>query len=712
MTHFNSDTRPTLYRHRQLWILAGERHWSQSTARIMAHQHKARLWITDEAPKGEPQRNPQQAQQTLGQELDLLVFDIWAGLDPDALAATAGMVRGGGHLILLVPPLDQWATHPDPYLKRLCQYPHNWEQLPVFFIRRLIERFKGEPSIRWLESKSPIPQLSAPAPPVDQLQPTADQQAAVTALEHLVSGHRRRPLLLIADRGRGKSTALGLGAARLLQNGIKQILVTAPRPDMANTVFRQAQRHWQACQGMSPLHLSNASRDKALRFIAPDALLQERPDTDLLLVDEAAAIPLPLLEAMLKHYSRIAFATTQHGYEGAGRGFALRFRQILDREAPGWQCLKMTQPVRWAADDPLEEMLFRTLLLNTESAEIRADEAPEVQHVEHQWLSPEALIGDEEKLRQLFGLLVSAHYQTRPSDLRRLLDGPDTQLLVLIHDDQILGTLISQDEGDLPATEAEAIWLGKRRLRGHLIPQTLSSHAGFRQATGFCYRRISRIAVHPAFRRLGLGQRLLEAARTRAREEGRELLGVSFAASTGLLPFWLRADFRPVRMGYRREAASGAHSLIMLAPLQAHAEAFVSQLQHRFAESLPLLLAEPLRDLEPELTALLWRCCPPGPSLSYADREDLTAFAYGQRDYAGARLALWHLCLAVRGTRFSIPAEWVLKILQSQPWHRLSPLGRRMGEHVMRQQIQSWLVQNTNENNDIASVGKNRKKNL
>ena len=69
-----------------------------------------------------------------------------------------------------------------------------------------------------------------------------------------------------------------------------------------------------------------------------------------MLVDDAA-IPASLLARWLAF--AIAFATTVHGYEGQ-RGFALRFRDILDRQAPQWRELTLQAPIRWSAGDPLE----------------------------------------------------------------------------------------------------------------------------------------------------------------------------------------------------------------------------------------------------------------------------------------------------------------------------------------------------------------------
>ena len=86
--------------------------------------------------------------------------------------------------------------------------------------------------------------------------------------------------------------------------------------------------------------------------MVPSELVDELPNASCVLVDEAAALPIPLLRRLLARYSRIVFATTVHGYEGTGRGFAIRFRAHLDDRAPDWRQLKMTTPIRWAPGSP------------------------------------------------------------------------------------------------------------------------------------------------------------------------------------------------------------------------------------------------------------------------------------------------------------------------------------------------------------------------
>ena len=91
----------------------------------------------------------------------------------------------------------------------------------------------------------------------------------------------------------------------------------------------------------------------------------------------------------------------------------------------------MSQPVRWSEHDPLEALSFRALLMDaspTSSSELLGLR-PEACRCEH--VNRNHLVNDESSLKDLFGLLVTAHYRTRPFDLRYLLDAPNVSIYVL-----------------------------------------------------------------------------------------------------------------------------------------------------------------------------------------------------------------------------------------------------------------------------------------
>ena len=97
--------------------------------------------------------------------------------------------------------------------------------------------------------------------------------------------------------------------------------------------------------------------------MVPAVLASERPESHLVLVDAAATISVPLLVDLLLNSPRILFATTVHGYEGTGRGFAIRFRDELDAHRPAWREVRLTEPIRWADGDPIEDFIGRALVL-------------------------------------------------------------------------------------------------------------------------------------------------------------------------------------------------------------------------------------------------------------------------------------------------------------------------------------------------------------
>lgn len=617
--------------HRRLLLLAGERAWCHAAA-TAASAPGGRLWIGAGRIDGRPVLAARQARQVLGHEHTTVVYDAHAGFDADAFAAVAGTLAGGGLLLLLTPPCARWPGVPDPALARLLSSPATPAAAHGHFITRLSRLLGDDPAVTCWAQGQPLPPAPAasaigagpPRPAADGCI-SADQRRAVTAVVQVAAAGL--PAVLTADRGRGKSAALGLAAAELLASGARRIVVTAPRRSAADALFRHAAERLGLPSARGDLVAPGGGR---LRYVAPDQLLRHPPAADLVLVDEAAAIPAPLLATLLRRDRRIAFATTVHGYEGTGRGFALRFGATLDRHAPGWRQVVLAQPVRWRDGDPLEALLFRALLLDAEPA-ARLDPAAAVACAE---VAQAALVADEATLRALFGLLVQAHYRTTPADLRQLLDAPGVTVHLARQAGQVAGVAVTVDEGRFDSATAFAVWAGRRRLRGHLVAQSLASHAGLRAAPERALRRVQRIAVDPRLRRRGIGRRLLDCVAAGARDAGCDLVATSFGMTPDLVEFWRRVGFTPARVGLRREAASGAQALMALRPLSPPGTALVHQAAARLARQLPALLAGPLADLEPELAAPLAALAAPDEFDRPPDADDwreAAAFAFGQR---------------------------------------------------------------------------------
>jgi tRNA(Met) cytidine acetyltransferase len=422
-------------------------------------------------------------------------------------------------------------------------------------------------------------------------------------------------------------------------------------------------------------------RHQAIAFRAPDELLRDTPQADVLLVDEAAAIPAPLLEGLLIRYSRIAFATTVHGYEGTGRGFAVRFNRSLDRYSNSWKQLTLAEPIRWAADDPLERLVFRMLLLDANATPDSVLQKVDVDRCTIERLDRDQLLADETKLSELFGLLVLAHYRTRPLDMRHLLDGPNLSVYALCRGQHVAATALVADEGGFDAATARAIAAGRTRPHGHLLPETLAAHQGLAEAPGLRAARIMRIAVHPGVQRRGLGLQLVRHITREAAAAGYDYIGSSFGASSELLEFWKRPGWLPVRVSIQAGASSGYHSVVLLKALSAEGERLVVRARERFFAHFPHQLSDSLRNLEPELVCSVMRGAAHAVPLSDADWQDVEAFALQQRLPEVAIGALWRLCCMAfeQGDPLSAltaaeQALLVARVLQKRSWQECAAL--------------------------------------
>lgn len=609
--------------HRTILALCGTSGWLVEHASFCLQQIPSPIhWLGHDAPQNIPETRPKQAEKLLGSEINGLVFDTRDGFHPDAFGAATGSLKSGGILILLIPD---------------SQDSEEWK---LRSHQRIINILLQSPEVTLYREGEAVPKLTAVPETVSHRAQTCpppyrtqDQQQAVEAIHRVALGHRRRPLVLTSDRGRGKSAALGIAAAQLIEKGLKQIIITAPRLSATDALFTQAAQ----ISDPSTVERGRVTRDQRyIRFIAPDELMLDPVDADLVLIDEAAALPTPMLNRFLERYARIVFSTTIHGYEGSGRGFIHRFEKSLESKCPGWKKIQLNTPIRWAEGDPLEHLTFATLLLDAEpNTLITSSNNYNFEYINRSNLS-------EKKLRSLFGLLIGAHYRTRPSDLHTLLDDPNLSISALQNPDTILATAWSLPEGNIDPELSSKIHQGHRRIPGHLIPQSLAAHLGIENAPRLNYIRIIRIAVHPEVQNQGYGSRLIQHLIDENKHV--DVIGTSFGATPQLIRFWSKLGFQPVRVGLTRNASSGHHSVIMLYPVSKQGQVILKQSTVELGQQLTFQLSENLVQLEPELVIQLL----PDTlyqKLSKQELKSLHTFAHHQRNYETILGPIWKLAI-------------------------------------------------------------------
>ena len=514
---------------RRLLVLSGEEGW------CFDHALKLRdalpgdwLWISPQ-PDAENHCSPSALQTLLGREFRHAVFDARHGFDAAAFAALSGTLKAGSWLVLLLPVWEEWENQPDAdslrwsdcpdpiatphfvqHLKRVLTADNDailWRQNQPFSLAHFTPRTDWHPA------------TGAPQP---------EQQQLLQQLLTMPPG----VAAVTAARGRGKSALAGQLISRIAGSAI----VTAPAKAATDVLAQFA--------------------GEKFRFIAPDALLASDEQADWLVVDEAAAIPAPLLHQLVSRFPRTLLTTTVQGYEGTGRGFLLKFCARF----PHLHRFELQQPIRWAQGCPLEKMVSEALVFDGENFTHTPQGNIVISAFEQTlWRS------EPETPLKVYQLLSGAHYRTSPLDLRRMMDAPGQYFLQAAGENEIAGALWLVDEGGLSQQLSQAVWAGFRRPRGNLVAQSLAAHGSNPLAATLRGRRVSRIAVHPARQREGTGRQLIVGALQYTHDL--DYLSVSFGYTGELWRFWHRCGFVLVRMGNHREASSGCYTAMALLPM-------------------------------------------------------------------------------------------------------------------------------------------------
>lgn len=583
----------------------------------------------------------------LGTTQSAVVLDCHERCEPNHIGQLVGAVDGGGLFVLLAPPLDSWSERRDTFDETLAVPPFETTDVTGWFRERLAETLRAHRGVAVVDADSrtverdglveygPPTHQTDDEPPAESALPTEvydhcatpDQREALPALEALADPGEA--VVVEANRGRGKSAVAGLAAGGLAHEGY-DVVVTGPQYRNVATLIDHARSLLENLGGLDEVRPADNPRllggNGSVRYV-PVEQMDSLDDPDCLVVDEAAALPVRRLEATLS-VSSVAYITTTHGYEGTGRGFAVRFRDRLLDGSHDVTEVGLSTPVRHAPADPVEVWSFRALALGAGPpvADLLAEASPE--SVTYRSLSSQELCADETLLSEVFGLLVFAHYRTEPNDLMRLLDAPNVSVHGLFHEGHPVSVALLAREGGLSPETRERIYEGQR-IRGNMIPDVLTSQLRDPEAGETRGHRVMRIATHGDVRSEGFGSRLLDEL---AREyEDADWLGVGYGATPELVEFWRANEFSPVHLSTTRNRRSGEHSVIMLRPLSPAGEALLSTHTAWFLERLPDTLADALAAADPDVVRAVCRAIetPPALELSEFEQRHLASVAAG-----------------------------------------------------------------------------------
>ncbi|XP_053201477.1 RNA cytidine acetyltransferase-like [Panonychus citri] len=525
----------------------------------------------------------------LGNSYDVLVLQDFEALTPNVLARTVETVNGGGLIIILLKNINS--------IKHLCMDIHRTYQTEAH--RNVVARFNERFILSLNQCSSFLPvdmefnvipinsclQLEEPSdykdvPSIDlqklnelkvslkSQQPlgtlvdcckTLDQaNAVITFIESLSEKTLRTTISLTAARGRGKSAALGLAIAGAIAFNYCNIFVTSPSPENLKTLFDfvikgltaihlQRNLDYDVINSTDPAFNKAVVRINVLRqfkqtiqYISPKEVCKDsllRKSAELVVIDEAAAIPLPIVRSLLGPYL-VFMSSTINGYEGTGRSLSLKLlRQLRDesksvvqdsKDDPEARLLReitLKESIRYKDGDAIEKWLNQLLCLEVNNEKLRNSVPPSADDCQLFYISRDTLFSfhptSEKLLQKLMALYVSSHYKNSPNDLQMMADAPAHHLFCLFGPSEsesknrskipeVLCFLQICLEGEISQSSLIDNQKRGKRAAGDLIPWTLSQQFQDTKFPSLSGARVIRIATNPNYQGQGYGKKALE----------------------------------------------------------------------------------------------------------------------------------------------------------------------------------------------------------
>ena len=535
----------------------------------------------------------------LGTEKQFIVFDGYAGINPDSLAQISGTLVGGGVFVIITPDVDYWDNWRETELNNLWVQPYKVEDVSRHFLdwlkHCLITDDKAMDYSQAIQENSLQNQASgntsdntinkADYSPLDKqskitpvnLLALEQQLAVVSDLAIYLQQSKRACGVLTAARGRGKSAALGMLVNQL--DSQMNVYVTASDKNAVKQIEEFSDL---------PIQFSHISQ-----LMNMDAVKKQ----SLLIVDEAASISVEVLLELISKFSYVVLSTTTEGYEGTGQGFKLRFLQCLSQRNISFEQYSLTLPMRWAQWDPLEAWLNKLLFLAHTDDDILLTSADHLNDcnepakyselnndpVSVEKVSSAQLIKQPPLLQSLFSLLSQAHYRTTPGDLRIILDSPNMHLwlafahikgstvlvgVCLVAIEGPIASFVEDEQGMDGQVLAQAMYRGLRRPRGNLLPQILIGQEGYLDAKTLKIARIVRIATRIDYRCQGIAERLIGCITQWSEKYQCDYLAANFSLESDLLAFWYKQNFDLARIGSQLDPITASFSATVMKALK------------------------------------------------------------------------------------------------------------------------------------------------
>uniref|UniRef100_A0A2A4JQT3 RNA cytidine acetyltransferase n=1 Tax=Heliothis virescens TaxID=7102 RepID=A0A2A4JQT3_HELVI len=635
----------------------------------------------------------------LGQTYGMCVLQDFEALTPNLMARTVETVEGGGLIVFLLKSMDslrqlhsitmdvhsRFKTEAydtvvnrfnERFLLSLADHPRclvlddSLTVLPISSKTAQVEPVDVTPECVNPKLNELISSLSdsPPAGPLVALCRTYDQATALVALINTLADKQTRPPhCLTAARGRGKSACLGLSVAAAVALGYVNIYVTSPHPENLITLFEFLLKGLDAClyqehidynivrstnpdfkKAIIRVNIARNSR-QTVQYITPDehTLMSA---ADLVLVDEAAAIPLVHVSAAAARAPLALLSSTVSGYEGTGRALSLKLFAKLQTQHNAPPPIKLEEPIRYRSGDAVEAWLNSLLCLEAPPPSVGAG-APPPGACELYRVNRDALFcyhkAAEAFLHRMVAIYVASHYKNSPNDIQLLADAPAHCLFVLLAPTppnstsmpEILCVIQMCLEGNISDKSVRDSLGRGRKAAGDLIPWNICEQFGDKDFPKLSGARIVRIATHPSYQRMGYGKRALQQLSayysgdvpcldeelsddddatangntntlhtenivprskpptllkrlSEVRAEHLDYLGTSFGLTEELLKFWKSQKYVPVYLSQKANELTGEHSCIMIRAVgeAAWLPAYSADFRRRLARLLPRAL--------------------------------------------------------------------------------------------------------------------------